>query len=333
MSNRPMKNKKKVVVEEQLEPEVEYRPPGRTGRDVVVQVGVTMLIIAFILAPMLGLFFSDSTDAAQQQAQQQQQQADDDEQQIKRYSEELAKDPNNAVTLANLGYYTTMKAGKLQMMGQDETQAKTLMAQAEGYLRKSLEKDPSYGFAQSELAKNLLLQDKHEEAKEFIEQGLKDADAGLKSEDTKVATEAKARKAELLNMAAFMDFKAGSVDGAIAKMDEVIALTPGNAELYQRRASYYMEKGDKDSAKKDLATMVDIGQKTGNQQAAMIGQMMLEQIDKPPVTVTPGVSGSPAPAASGAPAATQPTPIPAANVPLATPAPASKAPAAPATPR
>lgn len=309
MSNRPIKNKKKVVVEEQQEPEVEYRPPGRSGRDVVVQVGVTMLIIAFILAPMLGLFFSDSPDPVQQQ--QQQQQADDDEQQIKRYSEELAKDPNNAVTLANLGYYTTQRAGKLQMTGQDDNQAKTLLAQAEGYLRKSLEKDASYGFAQSELAKNLLLQDKLEEAKSFIEQGLKDVEANLTSTDAKVSAEAKARKAEFLNMAAFMELKAGSVDGAISKMNEVIALTPGNPELYQRRASYFMEKGDKESAKKDLATMVDIGQKTGNQQAALIGQMMLEQIDKPPVTATPAAAASPAAGSTATPLTATPSTAPA----------------------
>lgn len=304
MSNRPIRNKKKVVVEDQQESEVEYRPPGRSGRDIMVQVGVTMLIIAFILAPMLGLFFSDSPDPVQQQ--QQQQQADDDEQQIKRYSEDLAKDPDNAVTLANLGYYTTQKAGKLQMMGQDDNQAGTLLAQAEGYLRKSLEKDSNYGFAQAELAKNLLLQDKYDEAKSFIEQGLKDVEANLASTDAKVSAEAKARKAEFLNMAAFMELKSGSVDGAISKMNEVIALTPGNPELYQRRASYFIEKGDKESAKKDFATMVDIGQKTGNQQAALIGQMMLEQIDKPPVTATPAAPGSPVEAAS--PASTTPAP-------------------------
>ncbi len=318
MSNRPMKNKKKVVVEDQDETDVEYRPPGRTGKDIIVQVGVTMLIIAFILAPMLGLLFSDSTEPAQQQAQQQQP-ADDVEEQLKKYSEELGKDPNNAVTLANLGYYTTQKAGRLQMMGEDETQAKTLMAQAEGYLRKSLEKDPSYGFAQSELARNLLAQDKHDEAKTFLEQGLKDVEKNLSSDDVKLSSEAKARKAELLGMAAFMEYKAGSVDGAIAKMNEVIALTPGNPELYQRRASFFMEKNDKASAKKDLATMVDIGQKTGNQQAAMIGQMMLEQIDKPPVTASPA-----APATPGA--IVTPGKVTTVNV---TPTPASKAPATP----
>ncbi len=312
MSNRPIKNKKKVVVEEQEDTEVEYRPPGKSGKDIVVQVGVTMLIIAFILAPMLGLLFSDSPEVVQQQAQQQQQQADDVEQQIKKYSEELAKDPNNAVTLANLGYYTTQKAGRMQMMGEDETQSKTLMAQAEGYLRKSLEKDPSYGFAQSELARNLLAQDKQDEAKSFLDQGLKDVETNLASDDVKVSSEAKARKAELLGMAAFLEYKAGNVDGAIAKMGEVIALTPGNPELYQRRASFYMEKNDKESAKKDLATMVDIGQKTGNQQAAMIGQMMLEQIDRPPVTVTPGTTGTPE-----------------VKVVTSTPTPASKAPATP----
>ena len=38
MSNRPLKNKKKVVLEEE-DHEVEYRPPGRTSRDVIVQLG------------------------------------------------------------------------------------------------------------------------------------------------------------------------------------------------------------------------------------------------------------------------------------------------------
>lgn len=319
MSNRPLKNKKKVVVEDQDDSVVEYRPPGRSGRDLMIQLAVGLLILAFVLAPMLGLFFGETADPVA--SGQQQQQVDDTEQQIQRYSEELAKDPNNPVTLANLGFYTTEKAGKLQAMGQDQAQADTLLAQAEGYLRKSLEMDPTYGFAQSELAKTLLLQKKNDEAKTLIEQGLKDAEGNLNAEDSKVATEAKARKAELLNMSAFLEYQAGSVDGAIAKMDEVIALTPGNAELYQRRAMYFMEKGDKEAAKADLAIMVDIGQRTGNQQAAMIGQMLLEQIDKPAPTATPVGSATPGASPAVAPA-----------TPAAVATPAGGSPSAAATP-
>lgn len=325
MSNRPLKNKKKVVLEEE-DHEVEYRPPGRTSRDVIVQLGVTFLIVSFILAPMLVFVFSDrSTPAQQQQAQQQQDPKNDIEGQIKQYSTELSKNPGDPATLANLAYYTTQKAG---MLPETDNQRMTLLKEAEGNFRKALEKDANYGFAQAELAKNLAIQKNYDEANKLIEQAMKSADADLTSSDPAKAADAKARKVEMLRVSAIILIEKKDMKGGLEKFSEAIAVDPGNPQLYKQRAFLYMQNNDKESARKDLTTMVDIGQKSGDQNAAMEGQMYLQSLDQP--IPTPGATSAPVvnitPGAQGTPTTVVIPPTPAAP---GTPA---TAPSAPATP-
>ena len=124
MSNRPQKNKKKVVVEDEQDQDVEYRPPGKGTKDLIVQFGVTILILSFVLAPMLVFVFGESPAPQQPQ---QQQQVDDTEQQIKHYSGELAKNPDDPANLANLAFYTTQKAMQLPPTPESETQRMTLL--------------------------------------------------------------------------------------------------------------------------------------------------------------------------------------------------------------
>ena len=322
MSNRPLKNKKKVVLEEE-DHEVEYRPPGRTSRDIVIQFGVTILIVAFILAPMLVFVFSDSSTPAQQQQQAEHQQdpRNDIEGQIKQYSTELSKNPDDPATLANLAYYTTQKAG---MLPETDNQRMTLLKEAEGNFRKALEKDANYGFAQAELAKNLAVQKNYDEANKLIEQAMKSADADLASSDPAKAADAKARKVEMLRVSAIILIERKDVKGGLEKFSEAIAVDPGNPQLYKQRAFLYMQNNDKESARKDLTTMVDIGQKSGDQNAAMEGQMYLQSLDQPMptpgatsapvVTITPGTQGTPTtvviptPAAPGTPVTTPSAP-------------------------
>jgi hypothetical protein len=324
MSNRPIKSKKKVVVSEEQEQEIEYRAPGRSSRDLIIQVGVSILILSFVLAPMLVFVFTDTPAPAPPQ---QQQQADDTEQQIKHYSSELAKNPNDPAALANLAYYTTQKAMRLPPTPESENQRMTLLKEAEGNFRKALDKDSKYGFAQAELARNLIFQKNFEEAGSFIDQALKDAEESVASADEKGAAEARSRKVQLLGLAAGLTAEKGDVPGAILKINEAIALEPGNPQLYKQRAIMHYQNKDKDSAKKDLTTMVDIGQKSGDQNAAMEGQMMLQMLEQPAPTATPGAVATPVPGTSGSPAATTSVATPAA---VATPVTQPATPAAPA---
>ena len=300
MSNRPVK-KKKVVEITQEDFDVEWTPPPRTARDRLIQFGVGFLILCFLLpAVTCAVSRSPQTDPDQQQAQQ----VDEVEQNIQRFSKQLAEDPNNAATLANLGYYTNIKAARTE----DQTEKMTLLATSEKYLRDSLAQDAEYGFAQSELAKSLMLQDKNDEAAELLNKGLEKAEADLNSDDEKTAADAKARKGELLRLSSTLDVRAGNNEAAIEKLNQVVDLKPGDPVNYMARAELNTQLGNKDAAVEDYNTVVTIGQQTGNQQMVMVGQMMIEQLKNPAPEMTPGAVVTPgaeaAPEAAATPAAT-----------------------------
>ena len=271
MSNRPVKKQKKVVEITQEDFDVEWTPPPRSARDRLIQFGVVFLILAFLL-PAVTCAVTPTPDADPEAPQQQQ--ADEVELSIQRFSKELAEKPNDPAILANLGYYTNIKASRVQ----DETERMTLLATSEKYLRDSLAQDSDYAFAQAELAKNLMLQDKNEEAGELIASGLEEAESGIDSEDEKTAADAKARKVELLRLSSTLDVRDGRPQDAIDKLNQVVELKPGDPVLYMARAELHTQLGDKDSALEDYNTVVNIGQQTGNQRMVMMGQMMIEQM-------------------------------------------------------
>lgn len=298
MSNRP-KNKKKVVVEEFGEDEVAYRPIGRSPRDMVIFGGVILIILAFVLVPMLAFVFtSPPTPTA---AQQQQAQGNEVDQQIAEYKKQLEKNSSDAMALANLGYWTNKKADSLHPDPKNPADLKkqqmALYATAEGYSRKALEVDSTYGLAREELAKSLMAQEKYDDADTVIEDGLKDAEGKLDAKDVKIASAAKAQKASLLSLGSVISAQKNDLASAITKIDQVLAIDAGNPQYYMQRGQYYLKMGNKEKAKADFETLVDIGQKTQNQQAAIVGQLMLDNLTKqdgqPTASQTPEAAGSP----------------------------------------
>lgn len=289
MSNRPIKNKKKVVVEDYDEPEVAYRPIKTSPRDMVILGGVVLIILAFVLAPMLAFVFAPEQPNPAEPIEGK---ANDIDTQISIYSKQLEGAPNDPTVLANLGYFTSQKADQLAIdpkapeKAQAERQA--LLQTAEGYLKKSLTFDPTYGFAQQELSKNLLSQEKYDEAGLLIKGYLEDADKDLGSADKQTAATAKSQKIQLLGISSFIDAKADKMELAVGKIAKALELDPGNPQLYMQRGRYYMQMGNKEKAKADFETVVDIGQKTGNQQAAILGMAALEGMKTPaPASPTP----------------------------------------------
>ena len=273
MSNRPVKKKKQVVEITQEDFDVEWTPPPRTARDRIIQFGVLFLIICFLL-PAVTCAVVPEPEVPENVQQMQQ---DPIAKFIKQYSDELAKNPGDPAALANLGYYTTIKA-----MTAPEDKRNELFATGEKYLRDSLEKDPDYAFATSELARNLLLQKKTEEANTLINEALEKVEPKLASEDEKEANDAKSRKVDLLLLAAGADSEAKDNQAALDKMNQALELRPGDTNLYFARASVHMALEDKEAARKDLTTAVDIGTKMGDQQAVVRGQQMIEALDAPP---------------------------------------------------
>lgn len=331
MSNRPIKNKKKVVVEDYDEPEVAYRPIKTSPRDMVILGGVVLIILAFVLAPMLAFVFAPEQP---ERAEPIEGKANDVDTQISIYSKQLEGAPNDPTVLANLGYFTSQKADQLAIDPTAPDKAKAerqaLLQTAEEYLKKSLQFDPNYGFAQQELSKNLLSQEKYDEAEVLIKGYLEDADKNLGADDKQIAATAKNQKIQLLGISSFIDAKADKMELAVGKIGKALELDPGNPQLYMQRGRYYVQMGNKDKAKADFETVVDIGQKTGNQQAAILGMAALEGM-KPPAPA----SATPTPASEVAtPASDTATSAPATETPVS-PAPVSASPvesSLPATP-
>lgn len=269
MSYRP-KKKKKVVDLPGEDHDVDWTPPPNTTRDRIIQVGVFILILVFLL-PMITCSIPSGTVETEEQVVQ----VDEVGESIARLSAELNEKPNDVVTLANLGYYTSIKASRIE----DESERMTLFATAEDYLKRSLEQDPNYSFAQTELARNLLLQDKEEEAAELIDDALGKIGARIDSEDEIESNEATVQKVQLLMFSAEINRRQNNYDGALENIDQAIELRPGEPQNYLARAELHRERGDKELARADYEIVVDIGQKMGNQEMAMIGQMMLEQLN------------------------------------------------------
>ena len=122
---------------------------------------------------------------------------------------------------------------------------------------------------------------------------MKDADETMASSEEKTVAEGRSRKVQLLGLSAVLLAEKDSISAAIGKLDEAIALEPGNPQLYKQRAFMHMSTENKEAAKKDLTIMVDIGQKSGDQNAAMEGQMLIQMLDQPLATASPSAEGTP----------------------------------------
>lgn len=278
MSNRPVK-KKKVVEITQEDFDVEWTPPKNSARDRIIQFGVLFLIIAFLLPAVTCAVVPDPETNPQQPIQQ-----NPIEQQIKVFSKQLADNPDDAAALANLGYYTTIKAIMMDPNDPDNARMTTLVT-AEKYLRDAVAKDPEFTFATAELGRNLMLQEKNDEAATLVEEALVKVEPKLSSEDETKLNEAKADKIKLLTLSAELDVRKKKFADALGKMTQAIEVKPGDAKLYLHRAQVYMTAGDMKAARADMEKGVDIGQKTGDQSAVKQGQQMIESLDKPQLEV------------------------------------------------
>jgi len=116
----------------------------------------------------------------------------------------------------------------------------------------------------------------------LIQEELLKIEPKLSSTDEKELNDAKSQKVELLRLSAVSDLKSNNHESALEKMGQVIELKPGDPRLYMARAEIYANAGDKDAAREDLTTAVDIGQKIGDMQSVSEGRQMIEALDSPP---------------------------------------------------
>lgn len=309
LTDRPKKSRKReeeIDIENTYEDETildVYERP-RTKKEVFLQIATAILVVAFLMTSgmMCVVGGGGSNGAPNGDPNQPVQQIDDTAQQIERYSKELQEKPGDVAVLANLAYYLGQRASNLEPTEENKQSRMTDLALAEGHLRKALETDPNYAFAQSELGKNLLMQENYEEARKFLEVAKSSTDEGIASDDEKTKNEATNRRAEIIRLLAIADVSEGKVAEALVLTNQALELKPGEPNLYLQRYQIFMQMGDKESARKDLMTLIDVGQKTRNQQAAAIGQALLEQMNKE--EAAPAPSGSPAPVPSASPSAT-----------------------------
>lgn len=310
LTDRPKKGRNKqeeAEVENTYEDETildVYEKP-KSAKELFLQIAVMVLTVAFVVTSSAMCIVTPPAQQGNQQTQQQQQ-VDDTAQQIERYSKELNEKPDDVATLANLGFYLGKRAGNTMPTEENKVSRMTDLATAEGHLRKALEIDPKYTFAQMELARNLLMQEKSEEARTFINGALEGVEEKLGSDDEKEKNKALNNKVELIRLLAGADISEQKYSEALPRLDEAITLKPGDANLYISRSQVYQLLGDKEKATKDLEIVIEIGQKTQNPQIAAFGQALLEQLNNPQPAPTPGASE--APATSETPAAVSETP-------------------------
>ncbi len=332
LTDRPKKSRNKqeeAEVENTYEDETildVYEKP-KSAKELFLQIAVMILTVAFVVTSSAMCIVSPPAQQNPQQAQQQQ--VDDTAQQIENFSKKLNENPEDVATLANLGFYLGKRAGNTMPTEENKVSRMTDLATAEGHLRKALEIDPKYTFAQMELARNLLMQEKSEEARTFINDALAGVEEKLSSDDEKEKNKALNNKVELIRLLAGADISEQKYSEALPRLDEAIGLKPGDANLYISRSQVYQLLGDKEKATKDLEIVIEIGQKTQNPQVAAFGQALLEQLNNPQPAPTPGASE--APATSETPAAVSETPAAVSETPSAvseTPSAVSETPSA-----
>lgn len=313
LTDRPKKsrrNDEEIDIENTYEDETildVYEKP-KSARELFLQIAVMVLTVAFVVTSSAMCIVTPPAPQQGDPQQAQQQQIDDTAQQIERYSKELNEKPDDVATLANLGFYLGKRAGSTMPTEENKVARMTDLATAEGHLRKALEIDPKYTFAQMELARNLLMQEKSEDARTFISAALVDVDAMLNSEDEKEKNKAVNNKVELLRLLAGADISEQNYDDALPKLNQAIELKQGDANLYISRSQVLQLMGDKEGATKDLETVIEIGQMTQNPQIAAIGQALLEQLNNPQPAPTP--DSSVAPDSAETPSAVSETPAP-----------------------
>ncbi len=247
--------------------------PHEKRRQTVIHVGVWVLVLAFMMTS--GIVCVNFEDELPPPPSQNQSSSNEDEAALEKWQERVGENPEDAAGWANVGFYQTRLASRLDPEKEAPEREKQL-ALAEENLRKALEVDPNYFFAYEQLGRTLIVGGKTEQARETFEQAYELAEQ--EPADESEEAEKKAQKVTALMGLSELDFREEDFQGAIGQLDRVIEVKPGEGEAYVRRAAIYHQLEEKDKARADLLVALDIAQNTQDQELLMISQGLLQQL-------------------------------------------------------
>ncbi|MCR5661261.1 MAG: hypothetical protein K6G50_03910 [bacterium] len=231
--------------------------PQERRRSFLIQAGVWFLVIAFCMTSGI-MCFSIGGQEKQVAEQQAAEQADPVQAEIDRWTNLVSSNPNDAVALANLGYYWTQKADTLpenvtgeegkdgDKDGKPAVSRAQALASAEEYLDRAVKADPNYAFAIQKLAELRILQKKNDEAKSLYEQVITLSDQPVAEDEDKETIEAQRsnqRCQARMGLAALYMLEK-NFDAACGEIDKVLAEQPGSMEAFMLKANALAGKED-----------------------------------------------------------------------------------------
>lgn len=294
----------------------------------IIQVGVGVLLLAFMFTSGIVCV---NMGAQQRQAQQQQDQPK--QSQLTYWREQAAKDPSNTEAIANVGHFLMMEAAS-KPEGEERNK---LVAEAEQNLNKviAMQNDSNRSFALQEMARVQMFKEDWSAAQATLDEALRYADRpipeGQEPEAQTAMREARnAEKAADLMLLAQLQAAQHKFPESLATLDKLAELNPPNGmDVLFMRAGLYNELGEKQKALAQL----DMAEKLAASQEDQIRVMIMkQQLLAPPPSNSPSAAPSPAvsPEAPPSPVSAVPTPTsPSPATTVASPAPPSASPAAP----
>ena len=266
----------------EAEKSVKELTPVEQRRERIIQFGVGILVVAFMMTSgIVCVNLNPETETTQQQ---QERTIDDVQQGINTWKEELGKNPDDAAALANLGFYYNRRALQLKEDAQKDERAKILDL-ARTNLEKAIEKDPDYVFSYQELSQTFIILEKNEEARKILNKGLEKAKLeGVPEEDL---PQAEGNRVQLLMGLAAVEIEEKNYDEALKHLDDGIKIKPGEAKLYLHRAMAFHKLERMEEAEKALDMAADIGQNMRDQETLYMVEIIRRQLF-PDATPTPG---------------------------------------------
>ncbi len=297
----------------ELEEEVKAREisPEERRKKIIIDIGVGILLLAFLTTSGITCVnLNQFTPPPQEQSQEGP--VDRTAAELKRWQEEVAKTPNDANALANLGFYQMARG--LEVYATDEPNKQKDLEAAMANFDAALKVDPDYGFAQQQRARIYLVQEKLPEAKAGYEAMLASAQKPVPADaKNKEAAERSHKDNEVQAHLGLASIAMGQkqMPVALQHLDKAIELDPGNVESYGQRATIHFKMKQKELARKDMETIVEIGKATRNQNVAASAEQFIYMMDNnlipdedatPAPPATPGAATPAVPATPGTPA-------------------------------
>ncbi|MBQ7567505.1 tetratricopeptide repeat protein, partial [bacterium] len=284
-----VKRRAKSQVEAELEEKV--LSPQEQRRQMLLNIGVWFLILAFCMTSGI-MCFSIGGQEKLMKAQEEAQQQDPVQADIDRWAHEVEQNPNDSVALANLGYYWGQKAQELDKAAnkpakkkgdkdekksdkpdKPEVTKEQALQNAHTYLDRALQAEPDYAFALQKYADLAIFEKNYDKAREMLDRAVKACEKPVPEGDDKEALEANAlnQKGQAIVTLANLDAMDNRYGEAERRLDDLIREQPGNLQAFISKANIIVSQpdADKNEALRCYGEALKIAQSLGNTSVAL----------------------------------------------------------------